>query len=38
RIVNLGIDLSQVTTKNTLQKGIQTALEMTNRKIVSLEG
>ncbi|KML08876.1 RsbT co-antagonist protein RsbRA [Bacillus safensis] len=37
-IVNLGIDLSQVTTKNTLQKGIQTALEMTNRKIVSLEG
>nr|MDF9459825.1 RsbT co-antagonist protein RsbRA [Bacillus pumilus] len=37
-IVTLGIDLSQVTTKNTLQKGIQTALEMTNRKIVSLEG
>lgn len=35
-IVNLGIDLSQVITKNTLQKGIQTALEMTNRKIVSL--
>ncbi|MBJ7896369.1 RsbT co-antagonist protein RsbRA [Bacillus atrophaeus] len=35
-IVNLGIDLSQIITKNTLQKGIQTALEMTNRKIVSL--
>ncbi|MBD1382146.1 STAS domain-containing protein [Metabacillus arenae] len=37
-IVNLGIDLNQITTKNSLQKGIQTALEMTNRKIVSLEG
>ncbi|MCM3415688.1 RsbT co-antagonist protein RsbRA [Bacillus intestinalis] len=35
-IVNLGIDLSQVITKNTLQKGIQTAMEMTDRKIVSL--
>ncbi|MGG3623621.1 STAS domain-containing protein [Bacillus gobiensis] len=35
-IVTLGIDLSQVITKNTLQKGIQTALEMTNRKIVPL--
>ncbi|MEC0416840.1 RsbT co-antagonist protein RsbRA [Bacillus subtilis] len=35
-IVNLGNDLSQVITKNTLQKGIQTALEMTDRKIVSL--
>ncbi|MCC2528511.1 RsbT co-antagonist protein RsbRA [Bacillus halotolerans] len=35
-IVNLGIDLSQVITKNTLQKGIQTALEITDRKIVSL--
>ncbi|MBL3649709.1 RsbT co-antagonist protein RsbRA [Bacillus sp. RHFS10] len=35
-IVNLGIDLSQIITKNTLQKGIQTALEMTDRKIVSL--
>ncbi|MCY7785724.1 RsbT co-antagonist protein RsbRA [Bacillus inaquosorum] len=35
-IVNLGIDLSQVITKNTLQKGIQTALEMTDRKIISL--
>ncbi|MGN9863774.1 RsbT co-antagonist protein RsbRA [Bacillus swezeyi] len=36
-IVNLGINLNQVITKNTLQKGIQTALEMTDRKIVSLE-
>lgn len=36
-IVTLGIDLSQVITKNTLEKGIQTALEMTNRKIVTLE-
>ncbi|MDA1477785.1 STAS domain-containing protein [Bacillus changyiensis] len=35
-IVNLGIDLTQVVTKNTLQRGIETALEMTNRKIVSL--
>ncbi|MGY4109746.1 anti-anti-sigma regulatory factor [Aeribacillus sp. SP014] len=35
-IVNLGIDLSQITTKNTLQKGIEAALEMTNRKIVSM--
>ncbi|PMC34010.1 hypothetical protein CJ195_25295 [Bacillus sp. UMB0899] len=35
-IVNLGIDLSQVITKNSLQKGIEAALEMTNRQIVSL--
>jgi rsbT co-antagonist protein RsbR len=35
-IVTLGIDLSQIITKNTLEKGIQTALEMTNRKIVPL--
>jgi rsbT co-antagonist protein RsbR len=35
-IVNLGIDLSQVITKNSLQKGIETALEMTNRQIVTL--
>jgi len=35
-IVNLGIDLSQVITKNSLQKGIESALEMTNRQIVSL--
>ncbi|OAS86186.1 MULTISPECIES: STAS domain-containing protein [Metabacillus] len=36
-IVNLGIDLSQVITKNSLQKGIESALEMTNRQIVSME-
>ncbi|MFY4776728.1 STAS domain-containing protein [Metabacillus sp. RGM 3146] len=35
-IVNLGINLNKVTTKNTLQKGIESALEMTNRKIVSM--
>jgi rsbT co-antagonist protein RsbR len=35
-IVNLGIDLSQLTTKNSLQKGIELALEMTNRQIVKL--
>jgi rsbT co-antagonist protein RsbR len=35
-IVNLGIDLSQIITKNSLQKGIETALEMTNRHIVTL--
>ncbi|MRX72088.1 STAS domain-containing protein [Bacillus lacus] len=34
-IVNLGINLNQVTTKNSLQKGIEAALEMTSRKIVS---
>lgn len=37
-IVSLGIDLTQFTTKNSLQKGIETALELTNRKIVSMEG
>jgi rsbT co-antagonist protein RsbR len=36
-IVNLGIDLSQLTTKNSLQKGIEYALEMTDRQIVRLE-
>ncbi|AZB41383.1 STAS domain-containing protein [Bacillus sp. FJAT-42376] len=36
-IVNLGINLSQITTKNSLQKGIEAALEMTNRNIVSTE-
>lgn len=33
-IVNLGINLNQFITKNTLEKGIETALEMTNRKII----
>jgi len=36
-IVNIGIDLNQIITKNTLQKGIEAALEMTNRKIVTME-
>lgn len=35
-IVNLGINLNQVMTKNSLQKGVEAALEMTNRKIVSV--
>lgn len=37
-IVNLGIDLSDFSTKSSLQKGFTTALEITNRKIVPLEG
>ncbi|MBT2759607.1 STAS domain-containing protein [Mesobacillus foraminis] len=37
-IVSLGIDLNQFTTKNSLQKGIEAALELTNRKIVKVEG
>ncbi|SEN90406.1 rsbT co-antagonist protein RsbR [Mesobacillus persicus] len=36
-IVSLGIDLNQFTTKNSLQKGIEAALELTNRKIVNVE-
>lgn len=36
-IVNLGIDLSRFPTKNTLRKGIQTALEKTHKKIVPLK-
>jgi rsbT co-antagonist protein RsbR len=36
-IVNLGINLTQVITKNSLQKGIEAALEMTNRKVISTE-
>ncbi|MFE8703029.1 RsbT co-antagonist protein RsbRA [Cytobacillus sp. FJAT-54145] len=35
-IVNLGINLQQFTTKNTLKKGIEDALEITNRKIVKV--
>ncbi|WP_404447277.1 STAS domain-containing protein [Sutcliffiella horikoshii] len=34
-IVNLGINLDQIITKNSLKKGIATALEMTNRQIVT---
>lgn len=37
-IVNLGIDLNEVITKNTLKKGIEVALELTSRKIVKVEG
>lgn len=37
-IVNLGIDLNQFTTKNNLKKGIEAALELTNKKIVDMEG
>ncbi len=37
-IVNLGIDLNQFTTKNNLKKGIEAALELTNKKIVAMEG
>lgn len=37
-IVNLGINLNQITTKNTLKKGIESALELTSRKIVNVEG
>ncbi|RHW30557.1 STAS domain-containing protein [Neobacillus notoginsengisoli] len=37
-IVNLGIDLNQFTTKNTLKKGVEAALELTNRKIIQVEG
>ncbi len=37
-IVNLGINLNQFKTHSTLRKGIEQALEMTNRKIVHTEG
>lgn len=37
-IIALGIDLNQITTKNTLKKGIEAALELTNRKIVQAGG
>ncbi|GGN58661.1 MULTISPECIES: RsbT co-antagonist protein RsbRA [Oceanobacillus] len=37
-IVNLGIDLSDFSTKSSLKKGFMSALEITNRKIVPLEG
>ncbi|GKU84641.1 STAS domain-containing protein [Niallia sp. NCCP-28] len=35
-IVNLGINLDQFETKNTLKKGMESALEYTNRKLVGL--
>lgn len=34
-IVNLGIDLSKFPTKSSLRKGFETALELTDRKIVN---
>lgn len=34
-IVNLGINLNQITTKNTLKKGIESALEIMNKKIIN---
>ena len=37
-IVTLGIDLNKFVTTSTLRKGMEKALEMTNRKIVELEG
>ncbi|KAB7704808.1 STAS domain-containing protein [Bacillus aerolatus] len=37
-IVTLGIDLNQVITTSTLKKGIEEALEMTERKIIEVEG
>ncbi|PLS15899.1 RsbR protein [Bacillus sp. M6-12] len=36
-IVNLGINLNEIITKNSLKKGIEAALEITNRKIVEVE-
>ncbi|MBU8908763.1 STAS domain-containing protein [Desertibacillus haloalkaliphilus] len=35
-IVNLGIELGKFPTKSSLQKGIETALEMTNKKMVDI--
>jgi rsbT co-antagonist protein RsbR len=37
-IVNLGINLNEITTKNSLKKGIEAALEFTSRKIVEVQG
>jgi rsbT co-antagonist protein RsbR len=36
-IVNLGIDLNRFTTKSTLKKGIEAALEITKQKIIKME-
>lgn len=36
-IVNLGIDLREFSTKSSLRKGFTSALEITNRKVVSME-
>ncbi|WP_188456845.1 RsbT co-antagonist protein RsbRA [Virgibacillus oceani] len=37
-IVNLGIDLGKFPTKSSLRKGFTAALEITNRKVVDLDG
>lgn len=37
-IVNLGIELDQIITTNTLKKGMERALALTNREIVEKEG
>ncbi|CAH0347188.1 RsbT co-antagonist protein RsbRA [Bacillus sp. CECT 9360] len=36
-IVNLGINLNEIDTKNSLKKGIEAALQLTSRKIVEVE-
>lgn len=36
-IVNLGINLNEIVTKNSLKKGIEAALQLTSRKIVEVE-
>lgn len=36
-IVNLGIDLGKFPTQSSLKKGIESALEMTNREIIDIE-
>lgn len=36
-IINLGIQLNHITTTSTLRKGMEKALEFTNRKILKLE-
>src|SRR5699024_10013684 len=35
-IVNLGIDISQFPTKSSLRKGLNTAIEITNRKVIDV--
>jgi rsbT co-antagonist protein RsbR len=35
-IVNLGINLNEVITKNSLKKGVEAALELTSRKIIEV--
>src|SRR5699024_10592252 len=36
-ILTLGIDLAKFLTKSTLKKGFETALEVTNRKIIDID-